>query len=261
MTNFSEVINFNKSFGIPISDTELIDILNNDKKLVEYRFSLIKEEVNELNDAFNDENFIEVIDALSDILYVVYGAGASFGINLDILFKDHSQNILNSNFNADVTNYDQVLNILNAALPIEIPNKPINIFKEVLDEKLLNLLDLEIDKLNKITKNLYECNDFEVLKRYLVKLLYFTYNIGCILGIDLNKTFSIVHYSNMSKLCVSINEAIETVEWYKNNDSRYDSPDFRKSEDGLKWVVFNKSTKKILKSINYKPANFESYLL
>ena len=49
----------------------------------------------------------------------------------------------------------------------------------------------------------------------LVDLLHCTYKIGIFLGINLDKSFDIVHKSNMSKLCVSENEAKETVEWYK----------------------------------------------
>jgi len=63
----------------------------------------------------------------------------------------------------------------------------------------------------------------------------------------------------MSKLCVSEEEAKETVKSYESDD-RYDSPDYRLSDDGKHYVVFNKNTSKILKSINYNPVNFESIL-
>lgn len=64
----------------------------------------------------------------------------------------------------------------------------------------------------------------------------------------------------MSKLCESEEKAKETVEWYKQNEPRYDSPDYRKSEDGKHWVVYNKSSNKVLKNKNYIAANFDEIL-
>ena len=63
----------------------------------------------------------------------------------------------------------------------------------------------------------------------------------------------------MSKLCKNEKEAIETVEWYVK-EGRYDSPAYRLSDDGKYYVVYNKNTMKILKSINYTPVNFDSIL-
>ena len=77
-TNFEKVCEFNKCFGLPHYDNIQSNILFN-KELVTLRTNLIKEEIEELNDAFNQKNFIEVIDALTDILYVVYGAASSYG--------------------------------------------------------------------------------------------------------------------------------------------------------------------------------------
>ena len=64
----------------------------------------------------------------------------------------------------------------------------------------------------------------------------------------------------MTKLCKSEEEAIQTVEWYKENESRYDTPAYRLSDDKKYYVVFYDSTGNILKSINYKPVKFDSIL-
>ena len=159
MSNFEKVIEFNKSFGVPVFDTPQKTITEDDPKLTKLRLDLILEETKELQEAIMTHDFTEIVDALSDILYVVYGAGASFGIDLD-------------------------------------------------------------------------------------------------------KAFDIVHRSNMSKLCVTEDEAKETVQWYEDNKKKtgYDIQGYRKSEDGKYWVVYNKSTGKILKSINYTPANFKSII-
>lgn len=152
-TNFKKVIEFNKAFGVTVHDTVQHNIFDEDQKLVKYRLDLITEEVAELQLAIKNKDMKEVIDAASDILYVVYGLGASFGIDLD-------------------------------------------------------------------------------------------------------KSYDIVHKSNMSKLCLTEDDAKETVEWYKHNEKRYDTPAYRKSNDGKYWVVYNASTKKILKNIKYTPADF-----
>tara|TARA_B110000881_G_C18413939_1_gene432431 strand:- start:120 stop:461 length:342 start_codon:yes stop_codon:yes gene_type:complete len=58
------------------------------EKIVKLRYDLILEELNELKEAINEKNLKEVADALTDILYVTYGAGHAFGINLDKCFEE-----------------------------------------------------------------------------------------------------------------------------------------------------------------------------
>lgn len=158
-TNFEKVVEFNETFGVPVSDIPQKDIFVKNPALVKLRMDLIREEVKELEQAISDNDMIETIDALSDILYVVYGMGASLGINLD-------------------------------------------------------------------------------------------------------KSFDIVHNSNMSKLCQSEDEAKKNVAYYMNNVNNfgYDTPCYRKTADGKYYVVYNKSTGKVLKSVNYTPANFDQMI-
>ena len=85
-TNFEKVIQFNRSFGVPVSDTPLKNVVVENPALTKLRLDLILEETKELTDAVRDNDFVEIVDALADILYVVYGAGTSFGIDLDRAF-------------------------------------------------------------------------------------------------------------------------------------------------------------------------------
>jgi predicted HAD superfamily Cof-like phosphohydrolase len=161
-TNYEKVVDFNRSFGVPIADTVQNDIFTRDPKLVDLRLSLITEEVGELKEAIENHDMTETIDALADILYVVYGAGASFGIDLD-------------------------------------------------------------------------------------------------------KAMGLVHESNMSKVCRNREVAEKTVEWYKQqfaeNKQPYDSPAMRPDQvDKEKYVVYNESTGKVLKSIEYNPVSFKSMM-
>tara|TARA_A100001388_G_C28308363_1_gene284150 strand:- start:39 stop:482 length:444 start_codon:yes stop_codon:yes gene_type:complete len=127
---------------------------------------------------------------------------------------------------------------------------------DYLKDKYINFLYKELNNLNRYILK----KDMVKLGNCLVKMLDLTYCMGSELGIDLDKSFDIVHSSNMSKLCKDEQESKQTVEWYKENETRYDSPSYRKSYDDKNYVIFNASTGKILKSINYKPANFEALL-
>ena len=84
MSNFDEVKKFMKTFGQRVKTKPSFP----DDKTMQLRFDLIKEELNELEEAMETKNLKEVADALTDILYVTYGAGYAYGINLDECFKE-----------------------------------------------------------------------------------------------------------------------------------------------------------------------------
>ena len=84
MTNFKRVKKFMKTFGQEIKEKASFP----DDKITSLRYSLIKEELEELKEAMDNKDIKEVADALTDILYVTYGAGHAFGINLDKCFEE-----------------------------------------------------------------------------------------------------------------------------------------------------------------------------
>ena len=84
MSNFIKVGVFMKTFGQEVKDKPSFST----DKINKLRLDLIKEELNELTDAMNNKDLLEVADALTDILYVTYGAGHAFGINLDKCFEE-----------------------------------------------------------------------------------------------------------------------------------------------------------------------------
>ena len=87
MTNFEKVKTFMKTFGQEVKEKSSFS----SDKINELRFNLIKEELEELRIAIDTKNLVEVADALTDILYVAYGAGHAFGINLDKCFDEVQQ--------------------------------------------------------------------------------------------------------------------------------------------------------------------------
>lgn len=149
-SNFEKVREFHEVFEHPVYTKPQKNIFDENPELVDLRLKLIQEEVSELETAIHEKNFKEVADALSDILYVVYGAGHAFGIDLD-------------------------------------------------------------------------------------------------------KTFDLVHKSNMTKACVNEEEAKETCEIHMN---RY-NPGYKLSEDKKRYIVYDKDTKKILKSKYYEEVKLD----
>ena len=84
MSNFERVRKFMKTFGQEVKEKAEFP----SDKITSLRYELIKEELAEFKDALDKKDIKEVADALTDILYVTYGAGHSFGINLDKCFEE-----------------------------------------------------------------------------------------------------------------------------------------------------------------------------
>ena len=87
MTNFEKVGNFMKTFGQDVKTKSGLST----EKINKLRVSLINEELEEFKEAIKNNDIKEVADALTDILYVTYGAGHAFGINLDKCFEEVQQ--------------------------------------------------------------------------------------------------------------------------------------------------------------------------
>ena len=84
MTNFEKVGVFMKTFGQEVKNKPSFST----EKINQLRISLIQEELDELKEAMTNNDLLEVADALTDLLYVTYGAGHAFGIDLDKCFNE-----------------------------------------------------------------------------------------------------------------------------------------------------------------------------
>ena len=84
MTNFNSVKKFMEIFGQEVKTKAEFP----SEKIIKLRYDLIKEELNEFEQALKDKDLKEVADSLTDILYVTYGAGHAFGIDLDKCFNE-----------------------------------------------------------------------------------------------------------------------------------------------------------------------------
>lgn len=139
-----------------------------------------------------------------------------------------------------------------------LKNDPNEIFE---DKSLLNLkLGLIEEEVEELKKAVADKDRVEVADA-LADILYVVHGAGIAFGINLDDAFSRVHESNMSKLCDTEEEAIETVEWYEKEFRErrlsYDSPTYRQDPTTGKFVVFNRSTGKVLKNKYYKKVDLE----
>ena len=102
MSNFNKVGTFMKTFGQEVKSKPSFSSNKNNK----LRIDLIKEELDELQEAMKNNDLLEVADALTDILYVTYGAGHAFGIDLDKCFDE----VQNSNMSKLGENGEPIYN-------------------------------------------------------------------------------------------------------------------------------------------------------
>ena len=102
MTNFDSVKKFMEKFGQEVKTKPEFP----SEKIVKLRYGLIKEELDEFEQALKDKNLEEVADSLTDILYVAYGAGHAFGIDLDKCFDE----VQKSNMSKLGTNGEPIYN-------------------------------------------------------------------------------------------------------------------------------------------------------
>ena len=102
MSNFNKVGTFMKTFGQEVKTKPSFS----SDKINKLRIDLIKEELDELKEAMKNNDLLEVADALTDILYVTYGAGHAFGINLDKCFDE----VQNSNMSKLGENGEPIYN-------------------------------------------------------------------------------------------------------------------------------------------------------
>ena len=244
LTNFQKVRVFNKAFDVlPKTSIFLIPrtfIFTEDPNAVKLRLDLIKEEIDELKDAFNENNMIETRDAIADILYVVYGMADVFGIDID--------NDIRNGYKVASNDTSSIFNIIKT----HDTNGTLTDTSESLLNKIIDLF---------ISIN-FSCSQrhFNSVSKNLLSLLENVYLLALVLGIDADADFDIVHSSNMSKLCSSEAEAKLTVAdyeiRYRSGSSPYDTPYYYYVPDCDKWIVKNRSSSKVLKNINYIKVDF-----
>jgi len=131
-------------------------------------------------------------------------------------------------------------------------NPPTDLFdKKKLIKLRLDLIQEEFNELKEAIQN----DDFTEVRDAIGDLLYVTYGTAASFGIDADHDYDLIHKSNMSKAAKTKEIAEKTVENYKKlfleGTSPYDTPTYRLSDSGDYYVIYNESSGKILKSIEY----------
>lgn len=224
---------FHKVYGHPLETTPLTDIFDNNMKLVQFRISLINEEVGEFVEAIEKNDLIEAIDAVCDTLYVVNGAYHAIGASYPESSNFYTFTPVENEF------YDTILELEKSSI-----------------QNSCNLLRSLVDGLHSCATN----SDYDGFVHVLHSIQNECYNIANILRFNIDTCFNEVQSSNMSKVCSSEDEARFSVEWYKQNETRYSSPSYRLSQTDGYWVIYDSATSKILKSINFRLPNLRAIL-
>lgn len=164
--------------------------------------------------------------------------------------------------NQPMTNYQKVKEFNDAFNTERVPSITPSTFDTHpgMVKLCLALIKEEVDELEDAVNG----KDMVEVRDALSDILYVVYGMQYRLGIKGDEDFDIVHSSNMSKLCSTEEEAIKTVEWYNDQFEmgklQYDTPYYEKLDHLVngqeKWVVKNRSTGKVLKSINYTPVKW-----
>jgi predicted HAD superfamily Cof-like phosphohydrolase len=257
--------------------------------LLRLRLNLIKEEIEELNDAIKVNDMKETRDAIGDILYVVYGMADIFGIDIDYIFSTTLQNEVFKYYldtsiskkNTSTLFIDKIISASENGVKTITNYNYIKVFSvELTDTKTTLTIKSILDKINELYLALEkECQNetivfdginnncissietkIVIVSQYIYNLLKYTYLLATMYNIDADSDFAIIHESNMSKLCDTEQDAKDTVTdyemKYKNGNSPYDSPYYYELPELKKWIVKNKSSGKALKNIKYKEVTF-----
>lgn len=277
MNNFEKTKYFNKTFGILVNEVYDSKLFTDNGGVVKYRLDLIQEEISELEEGLKKNSFLEVLDALADILYVSYGCGVTIGLNLESEFKKAligTETSSDSNFTivkkifADKDDGEPFTGKLEGSASYDAVKSVIEQMREL------------YNKLYNACRNVNSSNGVddskEIIAEHLVSIIQMCYYIGFLIKVDVDHAFDLVHVANMTKACDTEELAKATVEKYLQDKASfsgegeypYQFPAYRASEDGKYWIIFNddrrenpKFAGKILKSMNWVEADFSEYVV
>lgn len=230
------VIDFNESFGYKAFDVDSIDHRNDFiilRGVLDDRLDMVLSELDEFMVAHKNMDKIEMLDAIIDAEYFIGGIIHFF--RFDISFCD---------FLEDRNEAGEMIN--------ELDIEDQSFFGNLTE--LLSMIESIKDRINSL-KFVQEL-DFSELARCIIDILSELMIVNRILGLEniYQEAFHEIHSSNMSKLCVSLDEVIDTIEGLELSTNLNGAYSFNKLSE-TKYVVYRLSDKKIMKSINYRKPN------
>ena len=231
MTHYELVGEFHATFDHPQKDKLYNECFTSEPKLVPFRISLMKEELQEFKDAYEKKDYVEMADALCDLSYVANGAGQVLGINMDLLMEK---------------------------MGIDI-STPDNLSKVDTEKDQSTIIDLGLTLITKTLDDFCTSADsknLDQMSSYLANIIKEVYDLGHRLNFDMDKMFREVHRSNMTKVCSNVEDAQASIDFYKT-DERYKNPSMKIK--GKYYVIYDASTTKILKNHKWEMPNISKY--
>jgi predicted HAD superfamily Cof-like phosphohydrolase len=231
-TGFQNVEEFHRVFQQPVKRCPDITVFDEDPKLVALRLSLIEEETREFLEALENKDVVEMVDALADINYVVYGGGLAFGINMDSMLK------------------------LSKRPQTSKDIEPSKFFSETSPQDISQLVSAFAILLNEL-KAAFESRNMIDIAVVFVRFIEHTYAAAAMMNVDLDEAFRLVHESNMTKACLDEDQALLSLEQYKKDMTVYKDPAVKRSDNGKYWIIFDRATGKTLKSKFYRAVDLK----
>jgi predicted HAD superfamily Cof-like phosphohydrolase len=217
---------FHDVFGHPREASPVLDVFDKNMKLVNFRIKLINEEVEEFADEIQKNRLIHAIDAICDTLYVVNGAYHAIGAK----FPQTSSSDLYTFEPVENGFHDTVLELQTTSI-----QNSVQMFRSL------------VEGLRTSASN----HDFDGFVHILHSIQHECYNVASTLQFNVDLMFNVVQHCNMTKVCETEELANQSVEWYKENDTRYADPAYKKSTGANYWIIYNREDGKSLKSRNW----------
>lgn len=280
MTHFQKILEYTKTKKFVIDNTKLIPDykLNEIKTNMIFIITCIKNLQAFTNNSHQKLEQESIISLLTNILYSTYEIFDLNGINADnklcydfYLKEDRVKNILQSTNQLDDTYYElndsELLDLLKKirynvdyAIQTLVPEPKLStrviLSKEdELVEERMTLIFSFVEEINEFKSKWNSTEICEILSN----LIYVIYDTFTLFNIDVDMAFNILHNSNLTKLCDSEDDAIKSVKYYIHTNE-YCDPQYMKIEHTDFYIIYNKSTNKILKSISYTVADFSTLL-
>jgi predicted HAD superfamily Cof-like phosphohydrolase len=237
MTHYQLVGEFHDIFDYPVRTSPYSDVFDKEPKLLKSRLAFMREERDEFDEAFQNNDMVEMADALCDLNYFAYGSGQCLGIDLDAeMVEDGCGNIAH-------TPED-----LSTAVD---PNMPSLLGNEI--KVRLDVISTHIDEFETA------CGERRMIDmaRSLINVVRSTYELGYYLHFDMDRMFREVHRSNMTKACHSEADAQESVRRYLE-EGRYKTPVVRTK--GSYFLVYDEDLNKILKYYKWEEPNLRQFM-
>lgn len=241
----NKVREFHSVFGHPFYDVPQENIFQDHPDRVTLRIALIKEEIGELIEAYEDSDFVEIADACADITYVIAGMALVFGHNLSHVDKTTASQ-MGGTFEKRTGNAKGL---------VYYPDCVEEGVQDRLGKKL-KTIKLFFSELEKACTD----KDFNRSMGALQILCCVVKEFSWSCNMDLDTIFNEVHRSNMTKVCATEEDAVESIKRI-TEEGRYKEPKYRKSDCGKYYVLYDDATQKILKNYKYEPPNIQPLLL